>query len=95
MTKNLTNLKLMLEELNPTPVGGGRFPATFTKMEITPKNNDPKEPKLRDFSYISMTNPPIPFLGLKMAKKGVLEHFCCWRYQFPDHKIQFFSLFWG
>ena len=31
------------------------------------KNNDPKEPKLCDFSYISMTNP---FLGLKMAKKG-------------------------
>ena len=24
-----------------------------------------------------MTNPPIPFWGLKMAKKGFLKHFCC------------------
>ena len=40
-------------------------------MAITPKNNDPKEPKLCDFSYISMTNPLIPFLGLKMPKKGI------------------------
>ena len=39
-------------------------------IEITPKNNDPKEPKFCDFSYISMTNPPIPFWVLKMAKKG-------------------------
>jgi len=39
-------------------------------MEINPKNNDPIEPKLFDFSYISMTNPPIPFWGLKIAKKG-------------------------
>ena len=37
--------------------------------------NDPKELKLRDFSYISMTNPPIPFLGLKMAKKGGFRAF--------------------
>jgi len=44
-------------------------------MAITPKNNDPKELKLRDFSYISMTNPPIPFLGLKMAKKGGFREF--------------------
>ena len=28
-------------------------------MAITPKNNDPKEPKLYDFSYISMTNPMV------------------------------------
>ena len=56
-------------------------------MAITPKNNDPKEPKLCDFSYISMTNPPIPFWGLKMAKKGFLKHFCCWRYQYPDQKL--------
>ena len=40
-------------------------------MAITPKNNVPREPKLFHFSYISMTNPPIPFWGLKMAKKGV------------------------
>ena len=39
--------------VNPTPVVGGA-------MAITPKNNDPKESKLCDFSYISMTNPPIP-----------------------------------
>ena len=41
-------------------------------MALSPKNNDPKEPKLCDFSYISMTNPPTSLLGLKMAKKGVL-----------------------
>ena len=40
-------------------------------MAITPKNNDPKEPKICDFSYILMTNPLIPFWGLKMAKKRV------------------------
>jgi len=44
-------------------------------MAITPKNIDPKEPKLCDFSYISMTNPPIPFWGLKIAKKGVFIAF--------------------
>ena len=56
---------------NPTPVGGGRFPPPYRKMAITPKNNDPKELKLRDFSYITMT---------KWRKKGFLEHFCCQRY---------------
>ena len=40
-------------------------------MAINPQNNDPKEPKLCEFSYISMTNPPIPFWGLKMVRKGV------------------------
>ena len=55
-----------------TPVGGwGRFPPPNRKMAITPKNIDPKEPKLCDFSNISMTNPSIPFWGLKMTKKGV------------------------
>ena len=44
-------------------------------MAITPENNDPKELKLRDFSYVSMTNPPITFLGLKMAKKGGFRAF--------------------
>ena len=58
--------------INPTPVGGDVFRPPYRKMAITPKNNDPKEPKLCDFSYISMTNPPIPFWGLKMAKKGFL-----------------------
>ena len=62
--------------INPTPVGGGRFPPPpYRKMAITTKNNDPNELKLRDFSYISMTNPPIPFLGLKMVKKGVSRAF--------------------
>ena len=28
-------------------------------MAITPKNNDLEEPKLFDFSYISMTNPSL------------------------------------
>ena len=39
-------------EINPTPVGGGRFPPPLPKIAITPKNNDPIELKLRDFSYI-------------------------------------------
>ena len=50
---------------SPTSVGGGR------KMAITTKINDPNELKLLDFSYISMTNPPIPFL----AKKGGFRAF--------------------
>ena len=50
--------------------GGGRFPPPYQKMAITPKNNDPKEPKLYDFSYISMTNSPITFLGSKQHKRG-------------------------
>ena len=56
---------------NPTPVQGGVFCPPFKKMAITPKNNDLKEPKLHDFSYVSMTNPSISFWGLKMTKKGV------------------------
>ena len=41
-------------------------------MALSPKNNDPKEPKLCDFSYISMTNPLplLPLWGLKRADKG-------------------------
>ena len=65
--KNKNNQNKMLREqerVNPTP--------PYRKMAITPKNDDPKEPKLCDFSYISMTNPPIPFWWLKMAKKGFL-----------------------
>ena len=38
-------------------------------MAITPKNNDPIELKLCDFSYISMTNPPISFWGAQNGKK--------------------------
>ena len=57
---------------NPTPVQEGRLMPPYRKMAIAPKINDLKEPKLRDFSYISMTNPSIPFWGLKMAKKGFL-----------------------
>ena len=61
-----------LPGINPTPVQGGRFlPPPYQKMPIIPKNNDLKEPKPCDFSYISMTNPVIPLMGLKMAKKGV------------------------
>ena len=40
-----------------------------------------------------MTNPPLSFLGLKMAKKGFFEHFCCWQYQFLDHEIRFLAFF--
>ena len=60
----------MKGQINPTPVGGGRFPPPYQKMAITPRNNDPKEPNFCDFSYISMTNLPMLFLGLKMAKRG-------------------------
>ena len=52
---------VFIRYINPTPVQVGHIPPPCRKMAITPKNNDPKEPKLRDFSYISMTNPPIPF----------------------------------
>ena len=54
------------------PIKNSAFSAPYQKMAITPKDNDPKEPKICYFSYISMTNPPIPFLGLKLAKKGFL-----------------------
>ena len=59
--KRQINNSIVLKLFNPTPVGGGSFLPPYRKMAITPKNNDPKEPKLCDFSYISMTNPPIPF----------------------------------
>ena len=36
-------------------IQGGAYKAPHRKMAITPKNNDPKEPKLCDFSYTSMT----------------------------------------
>ena len=68
--KNKNNQNKMLREqerVNPTP--------PYRKMAITPKNDDPKEPKLCDFSHISMTDPPIPFWGLKMVKKGVSKAF--------------------
>ena len=52
--------------------GKGLYTTPCRKNAITPKNNDPKEPKLHDFSYISMTNPPIPFGGSKWQKKGFL-----------------------
>ena len=60
-----------LISINPNPVQGGRLIPPHQKIAITPKNNDLEEPKLCDFSYISMTNPSIPFWGLKMTKKGV------------------------
>ena len=62
-------------------------------MAITPKNNDPKEPKLCDFSYISMTNPPIPFWGIKMVKKGFLEHFVAGGTNFQIIKFGFLVFF--
>ena len=65
--KNKNNQDKMLREqerVNPTP--------PYRKMAITPKNDDPKEPKLCDFSYILMTNLLIPFFGLKMEKKRFL-----------------------
>ena len=59
--------------VNTPPVGGGAFsaPPPTKKMAITPKDNDPKEPKLCDFSFISMTNP-YSFGGSKWQKKGFL-----------------------
>ena len=53
--------------LNPTP---------YRKMAITPKNNDPKEPKLCDFSYISIYDKPShTLLGAQNGKKGVFIAF--------------------
>ena len=54
---------------------GGCIPPPCKKMAITPNNNDPKEPKLGDFSYISMTNLPYPFWHSKKQKKGFLKSF--------------------
>ena len=65
-------ISIVRGEFNPPSVQGGVFCHPTKKMAITPKNNDLEEPKLFDFSYISMTNPSIPFFGLKMAKKGFL-----------------------
>ena len=62
-------------------------------MAITKKNNDPKEPKLYDFSYISMTNPPIPFWGLKMAKKGFFSISVVGGTDFRIMKIGFLAFF--
>ena len=42
-------LNVFLGHFNPTPVGGGVFRPPYRKIAITPKNNDPKEPKLCDF----------------------------------------------
>ena len=78
---------------NPTPVRGGVYHPPYQKMAITPLNSDPKEPKLCDFSYISMTNPPIPFLGLKMARKGVFIAFLLSAVPISGSRISFFCLF--
>ena len=56
----MENLKLKLIYLNPTLLRGA-FATPYQKMANPPKNDDPKELKLRDFSYISMINPPIAF----------------------------------
>ena len=66
---------VFIRYINPTPVQVGHIPPPCRKMAITPKNNDPREPKLCEFFYISMTIPPIPFLGLKMAQKGGFRAF--------------------
>ena len=63
-------------------------------MAITPKNNDHKEPKLCDLSYISMASPPIPFWGLKMAKKGVSKAFLLSALPISRSWNSIFSLFW-
>ena len=64
------------DTLNPTPLGGGGvFHPPYRKIAITPKINDPCEPKLGDFSDISMTNTPIPFRTPKQTKKGGFQHF--------------------
>jgi len=62
-------------------------------MAITPKNNDPKEPKLRDFSYISMTNPPLPFGGSKWQKRGFYSIFVVGGTDFRMMKIVFLASF--
>ena len=49
-TQGLHVKEILLFLFNPTPVRGV-YATPCRKMAITPKNNDPKEPKLRDFSY--------------------------------------------
>ena len=49
--------------------------------------------QLRLWIQMTMRLPPILFGGLKMAKKGFLQHFCCRRDQNSDPKIRFFGLF--
>ena len=66
---------VFIRYINPTPVQVGHIPPPCRKMAITPKNNDPREPKLYNFSYISMTLP-YPFGGSKWQNKGLLKHFC-------------------
>ena len=86
--KNKNNQNKMLREqerVNPTP--------PYRKMAITPKNDDPKEPKLCDFSYISITNPPIHFWELKMAKKGFFTAFLLSAVPISRSRNSFFYLF--
>ena len=66
-------------------MGGGLWQVFFLQIGAKSKVNEasqkrslefgPNEPKFLDFSYIFMTSPPIPFWGLKMAKKGVFRAF--------------------
>ena len=62
-------------------------------MTITPKNYDAKEPKLCDFSHKSMTNPPIHFLELKMAKKGFYSIFVVGGNNFRCIKFGYLAFF--
>ena len=64
------------DTLNPTHVGGGRvFSTPYHKIAITPEINYPCELTFGDFSYISMTNTPIPFRTPKQAKNRGFQHF--------------------
>ena len=56
------------------------------------KKYDPGVPKLCDFSYISMTNRPIP---KKMPKNMDFQCFChhLYLYQKSDLKIRNFAIF--
>ena len=62
-------------------------------MAISPNNNDLKEPKLYDFSYISMTNPPIPFWGLKMVVSIIYSNFVVGGTNFSIMKFGFLAFF--
>ena len=72
---------------------GGTFRPPYRKIVISPRNSDSKEPKLSDLPHISMRNPPMPFWGLKMAKKGFYGIFVVGGTNFWIMKIDFLAFF--
>ena len=66
--------KRVIMIINPTPTSA----PPYWKMAVTPKNNDPKEPKLCDFAYIQ----GVPKLADKRKMLKLIQklHFMGWLY---------------